>query len=249
MIDEPLQDLAAEYALDALDPAAARAFEAELARQPELRTLVEELRAAAAALAHTAPRHLPAPELRERVMSVIRAEAAAVSTRPAAVAPLPSGERPILPWVLAAGFAVTTAALWFERDQWRNETLALRQESFDLRNRDTFAKIKIASLSAQVEAFAKGSAVVVWDVEKQKGVIRFTNLPRPEVGKDYQLWVIDPKYPNPVSGGIVPVDENGDARVSFTPDQPVKKADKFAISIEPTGGVPRATGPIVLIGG
>jgi len=242
MIDEQHQDLASEYVLDALDPSAARAFEAELAADPELRAFTGELREAAAALAHNAPQHLPSPELRERVMSAIRAEAT-----PAKTPAQPAG-RNLLPWAIAAGFALTTAALWYERDLWRGETLALRQESFELRNRDAFAKVRIATLTAQIESFAKGSAVVVWDPERQRGVVKLTKLPRPEGGKDYQLWVIDPKYPQPVNGGIVPVDEDGYARVSFAPDQPVKKIDNFAISIEPAGGVPKATGPIVLLG-
>lgn len=247
MIDEQRQDLAAEYALNALNAAAARAFEAELARDPELRAFTDELRETAAVLAYAAPRQLPSPELRERVMSAVRAEAAAAAAPPPVSSPRAMG-RTFLPWALAAGLAVTTGGLWLERNQWRNETIALRGESLDLRNRDSLAKITIASLSAQVEAFAKGSAVVVWDAEKQRGIIRLANLPRPEAGKDYQLWVIDPKYPNPVNGGVVPVDQDGYARVSFTAEQPIKKAAKFAISIEPTGGVPKATGPIVLLG-
>jgi anti-sigma-K factor RskA len=248
MIDERLQDLAAEYALDALDPSAARAFEAELIRNPELRGLTDELREAAAALAHAAPRKLPSPELRERVMSSVRAEAAAAAPPHKVATPETSAARTLLPWALAAGFAVTATALWFELGQWRSEALSSRREIVELRNRDTFAKIKIASLSAQVEAFTKSSAVIVWDAERQRGVIRLANLPRPEAGRDYQLWVIDPKYADPVNGGVVPVDEHGYARVSFTPDQPVRRADKFAISIEPTGGVPKATGPIVMLG-
>jgi anti-sigma-K factor RskA len=136
-----------------------------------------------------------------------------------------------------------------ERDQWRQETVALRQEIRDLSGRDSLAKMKIATLTAQVDAYSKASAVIIWDAEKQRGVVKFVNVPRPESGKDYQLWVIDPKYPQPVNGGLVPVDAEGFARVSFTPDQPVSKVDKFAISVEPAGGVPKATGPIVLLGG
>jgi anti-sigma-K factor RskA len=276
VIDETLQDLAAAYALNALDANAARAFEADLARNPELRAFTDELCEAAAALAHAAPRELPSPELRERVLSAVRAEAAVVSPASPIKAAAPSTGFNLLPWALAAGFAVTTAALWFERDQWRNESLALRQEAIALRERDAAAKtriaglssqvealrleseefrtrdalaqVRIATLSAQVAAFAKGSAVIVWDPVKQRGIVRLANLPRPESGKDYQLWVIDPKYPQPVSGGVVPMDQNGSARVSFTTDHPIEKADKFAISVEPAGGVPNATGPIVLLG-
>ena len=53
----------------------------------------------------------------------------------------------------------------------------------------------------------------------------------------------------PALAGLVPVNAEGIARVSFAPDHPISKADKFAISVEPAGGVPKATGPIVLLGG
>ncbi|MEP6671283.1 MAG: anti-sigma factor [Chthoniobacter sp.] len=258
MIDEHRQDLAAEYALDALDPESARAFEAMLANDAELKALADDLRETAAALALDAPAHLPPPELRERILSRIRAEAeagapaapTATAVAPSTEAPVPSGGgRNLLPWALAAGFAITTAALWMERGSLQQDRTALLQEARELRNRDFLAKVKIATLSAQVDAYSKATAVIVWDAEKQHGVVKLNNVPPAGAGKDYQLWVIDPKYPAPVNGGLVPVNAEGIARVSFSPDQPISKADKFAISLEPAGGVPKATGPIVLLGG
>ncbi len=275
MIDEEHQDLAADYALNTLDPYKAGAFEAELAHNPELRALTEDLCEAAALLAHDAPRRLPRPELREQVLSSIRgeaisrpAQASAPAASPAA-APVQSGGVSILPWALAAGFALTTAALWFERDQLRTDSTNLRKEAIELREkaelnkgrivaltkeveslkgRDELARVRIATLSAQLAEYKNGTAVVVWDAEKQRGVVRLANLPHPEAGKDYQLWVIDPKYPKPVSGGVVPTDPQGSARVSFTATEPIEQADKFAISVEPAGGSPSATGPIVFMG-
>jgi anti-sigma-K factor RskA len=131
----------------------------------------------------------------------------------------------------------------------QQDRVAQLQEARELRDRDSLAKVKIATLSSQVEAYSKATAVIVWDAEKQHGVVKLTNVPQAGAGKDYQLWVIDPKYPVPVSGGLVPVNAEGIARVSFAPDRPISKADKFAISVEPAGGVPKATGPIVLLGG
>lgn len=254
MIDEHRQDLAAEYALDALDPESARAFEAILAGDPELKALADGLRETASMLAHDAPPQLPPPELREKVLARIRGEAqgsasetAAPTTTPVSAPPVQSSGLNIIPWAIAAGFAITTAAFWMERDQLRKETVELRKDLVEARTRDVLSKIKIATLTAQVDAYSKAGAAVVWDAEKQRGVLKLSNIPRPEAGKDYQLWVIDPKYPNPVNGGIVPVGEDGIARVAFTPDQPVHKADKFAISVEPAGGVPVATGPIVFL--
>jgi anti-sigma-K factor RskA len=254
MIDEHRQDLAAEYALDALDPESARAFETILAGDPELKALADGLRETASMLAHDAPPQLPPPELREKVLARIRGEAqgsvpatAAPTGTPVSAPPVQSSGLSIIPWAIAAGFAITTAAFWMEREQLRKETVELRKDLVESRTRDVLSKVRIATLTAQVEAYSKVGAAIVWDAEKQRGILKLSNIPRPEAGKDYQLWVIDPKYPNPVNGGIVPVGQDGIARVAFTPDQPVHKADKFAISVEPAGGVPKATGPIVFL--
>jgi anti-sigma-K factor RskA len=124
----------------------------------------------------------------------------------------------------------------------------LREEIANLRGRDALAQVKIASLSSQVAEFGRAGVVVVWDPEDQRGVIKLANLPQAGEGKDYQLWIIDPKYPSPVNGGILPVAADGTAKLAFRPDQPIASADKFAISVEQAGGVPKAEGPIVFIG-
>jgi anti-sigma-K factor RskA len=260
MIDEHRQDLAAEYALGSLDPESTRAFESILATDPELRTLADGLRETAATLAYDAPLQLPPPELREKVLARIRGEAQGSAPESAPAAASASAIKPnqipapqsrsgnLIPWAIAAGFAITTGAMWMERDQLRKETVELRKDLQAAHQRDEFSKIRIASLTSQVDAYSKATAAIVWDAEKQRGIVKLANIPPAAAGKDYQLWVIDPKYPSPVSGGVVPVGADGIARVAFTPDQPIKKADKFAISVEPAGGVPQATGPIVFLG-
>jgi anti-sigma-K factor RskA len=179
------------------------------------------------------------------VLAAAHAEAQASTPAPTAAK---SGGFGFLPWALAAGFAITTAAFWTERNQLRQEADLLQKDVLALRTGDNFSKMRIASLSAQLDAYSKGTAVIVWDAEKQRGVVKLSNMPPAGSGKDYQLWVIDPKYAKPVNGGIIPISGEGLARVSFTPDQVVHKADKFAISVEKTGGVPQAEGPIVLLG-
>ena len=244
-MDELSQDQAVDYVMGALTAEEAREFEARLSGDPALRSLVAELQESAAALALAAPQIQPPPDLREKVLASIRGETLPEST-PLRAQPARSWNP--LAWAIAAGFVVTTAALWFERDAWKREALALRGEAAELRNRDEFAQIHIASLSAQVEMFSKAAAVVVWDAKTQRGVLRLVNLPPADAGKDYQLWVIDPKYPAPVNGGVIPVNARGETRMSFAPDQPVRNAGKFAISIERAGGVPKAEGPIVFVG-
>jgi len=254
MIAEDKQDLAVEYAFGMMDAAAERAFEAELKVNEELRAFATELRESAAALAHDAPALVPPPELRERILAPVRGELAVAAAVAAATSPVKS-PAPIeasnfgfLPWAIAAGLAITSAALWMELSASRSEALFLRSEASALRQHDALSQVKIAMLSAQNEAYAKAGAVVVWDGAKQRGVIKLSNFPRAANGKDYQLWLIDSKKSAPVSGGVVPVSADGVARVSFAPDQPVGKADKFAISVEKEGGAPTAAGPIILVG-
>jgi hypothetical protein len=185
------------------------------------------------------------------VLSRIRAEAE-TATQPVAaptaapVAKPSGGGVNILPWAVAAGFAITTAALWMERDQLKIETDGMKKELVQLRTENVVAKLRIATLSAKIDTYAQASAVVVWDPNKQQGVLKLANLPPPEAGKDYQLWVINEKKP-PVSAGVVPMSAEGATRLDFKPVQAIK-AEQFAISIEPTGGVSEPTGPIILAG-
>lgn len=248
MIDEMKQDLAIEYVLGSLEAQAAGAFEAGLQTDGELRAFVDELRDTTGALAFAVPPVLLPPGLREKLLASFRGEARPVPVAAARPQPASSAGFGFLPWAVAAGFAITSVALWTERTQLQNELVAVRDEALVLRNRDEFAQMKIATLTAQNEAYAKGSAVVVWDAEKQRGVIKLSNIPRAAAGKDYQLWVLDPKYPQPVSAGVVPVGEDGLTRVTFTPERAVRSADKFAISIEREGGAPAPAGPIILLG-
>ena len=149
---------------------------------------------------------------------------------------------------MAAGFAITALAFWSERGELVKEVASLRGEALALRTRDPFAKMKIATLTAQDAAYAKGVVVVVWDAEKQRGILTLTNIPRAAAGQDFQLWITDPKYPQPVSAGVVPVGGDGLARVAFTPAHAIRSAEKFAISIERAGGAPAPGGPVILLG-
>jgi anti-sigma-K factor RskA len=122
----------------------------------------------------------------------------------------------------------------------------MKKDLILLRTENVVAKMRIATLSSKIDAYAKASAVVVWDPNKQQGVLKLANLPPPEAGKDYQLWVINQKKP-PVSAGVVPMPTEGATQLEFKPVQGIK-AEQFAISVEPTGGVSEPTGPIILAG-
>ncbi len=270
MIDEERQDLAADYALNELDPYKAGAFEAELARDPELRALTEELCEAVAS-----PRTMRRAVFPRRncasaswVRCPRRSQHLPLPLRPSRRRRRPS-ERgvSILPWPrrhadhhgcalvrarpTARGFDELATGGEYpsgENAGLKGRIADLSKEVDLLKNRDALAQVRLATLSAQVDAYKNGKVLIAWDPEKQRGVVQFTNLPHPDAGKDYQLWIIDPKYPKPVSGGVVPTNPDGSANIAFKTVEPIEKADKFAVSVEPAGGVPSATGPIVFLG-
>lgn len=109
------------------------------------------------------------------------------------------------------------------------------------------ATMQIATLQATIDDYKQGVAVVVWNAEKQQGVLKLEKMPRIPANKDFQLWVLDPAQKSPVSSGTVRVDENGFAKVDFKPSMGITQADKFAISVEKKGGVAAPEGPIVLL--
>ena len=90
--------------------------------------------------------------------------------------------------------------------------------------------------------------IAVWDPEQQLGLLTMEKLPAIADTQDYQIWIVDPAYPNPVDGGVFHVSQSGRVILPFKPAQPVTQAAAFAISLEKKGGVPVAVGPIVLLG-
>ena len=105
------------------------------------------------------------------------------------------------------------------------------------------AKLRIATLVSMLDNSPQARAVAVWDPTRQQGLFTAHQLPAPGAGQDYELWVIDPARKQPVSGGIVSLDAQGNARVEFRPEDPVAQAAKFAVSRERKGGAPAHGGP------
>jgi anti-sigma-K factor RskA len=119
----------------------------------------------------------------------------------------------------------------------------------DLRYQGELAGLKITALASLLNNSPKALAVAVWDPKKQEGVLKVEKLPALLPSQDYQLWVVDPQYPNPVDGGVFTVDpETGDARILIKAKQPVAAVNAFAVTLERKGGVPKAEGPFVLLG-
>jgi len=87
---------------------------------------------------------------------------------------------------------------------------------------------------------------VLWSPEGKKAVLYAYGLPKPPAGKDYQLWVIEGSTPR--SEGVFPVDDKGQAQ-HVLPEVPAAGGvGAFAVTLEPAGGLPAPSGPMVLLG-
>jgi anti-sigma-K factor RskA len=255
VIDEAMQEQAAAYALGALDAEQAQAFEAALRADPELRALVRELRSVAEALAGSVPAMEPPAAIKARVLLEIDQQrpsgAAPAGARPA------RPTRPWVPWAVAAALAVVSLAFLWQSTNLRSQLDAqaarinelttsaelARSESADLRDvvarlreSNRLASFRIALLDSLLAATPKAMAVSVWDNERQDGVFIVRNLKPLPSDKDYQLWIIDPKYPSPVDAGVFQVDAKGNVRRDFRARLPIEAANQFAVTIEQKGG-------------
>ncbi|HET9418406.1 MAG TPA: anti-sigma factor [Chthoniobacterales bacterium] len=236
MISEEQQDQAAVYVLGLLDSAEAGAFESALAADPALRDFVRELRDAAGDLALSAPAHTPPASLKQRVMREI-----AIKAKPSASVSIQRTALTWLPWAIAAGLIVFCGVLALDR-------FRLQRELTDVRATDPLMQTIFFTLSPSPPAPADAKVTVAWQPSRQSGVIRITNLPAPQPGRDYQLWAVDAAHKDPISAGVIRVDENGVAQLRFRPVDRAQQVKAFAISLEREGGVPKKEGPILFAG-
>jgi len=230
MIDDNMLEMASLYVLGDLQPEQSARFEAEYLGSAELQELVKNLQDDFASLALAAPVIPPPPGVKAVLLEQFRA----------AHTPEKIVRVSFVPWALAAALAVA-ATFFFLKQQ------SLQKQIVDLQSRDILAQTRVAVLQSQVAAFAGGKAIVMWDDQAQKGLVKFEKLPA-QPGSDYQLWVLDPNQSAPVDAGLIPVTNESAGRVDFHPKKPVSKGSKFAISIERKGGSQTPSDQIIFVG-
>jgi anti-sigma-K factor RskA len=270
MIDERTEEQAGLYVLGVLTPEETRAFEKALRRDAELQALVESLRVSRDALAGSLPQRTPPPALKQKILAQIAAEEKIVPL-PARSEPRSDGWTFWLPWALAACLAIVCAISISQQknlrlenqeqakrladlnqvaDSLRSETQNLQQAVATLRETNRLENLRIAMLNSMLADSPKAVAVSLWDEKEQRGVFVVENLKPLPADRDYQLWVMDPKYPTPVSAGVFQVDGQGNVRLTFRADKLIESANKFAVTQEPKGGLPTPTlKNLVLLGG
>jgi anti-sigma-K factor RskA len=209
------------------------------------------------------PKIAPPPELKERVLWQIRGEAASAPPRRASPG-MPDRGLATMAWALgvAASFmlAAAFAALWYatrtDLGATRANVAQLEGMLYD-RDRDLKAKeaelawlkdprVQVALLKG-LESNPTAKAKLLWHPESKQGILWVSGLPPLPLEQSYELWAF--VGDQPVPAGTFDAHADGATVIPISRQENLGEAPvKFAVSIEPKGGVPKPTGAIVLIG-
>jgi anti-sigma-K factor RskA len=106
-------------------------------------------------------------------------------------------------------------------------------------------QIRVVNLTALPDGRG-ASGQLLWNPETRTGVLLVTGLPQTSTEKAYELWGL--AGAEPVPAGVFVVDTRGMALLRLPKLPENKRFDKFAVTLEPAGGVPQPTGSMVLVG-
>lgn len=240
------------YALGALDLEEKQALESHLRQCAECSARLAEANARIALLALAAPPESVPGAVKERLLRQVRAEVS--KARPTGI---PAYFRWLVPALAAAALALLVLAVQLKlrndalmQTQYglQSEARVLRQETEReravlevLTSSDT---VKVTLVSGAARPAPEGKAFY----HPRKGLLFYaSNLPVPPSDRTYQLWLV-PAQGNPIDAGVFKVDDLGNGQVLLPKLPPGVSAKAFAVTLEPSGGVPQPTGPKVLIG-
>ena len=255
---ERLEELAHLYPLGGLDPDEKLLVDRHLATGCETceRLLLDSLRVAGQLL-HAVDPMPPSPRVKQELLDRVqrdqgRAAGQATVTRTPARAWL--GLAASL--VAAVGLGIYALSLQSESDALRSALLqeeASRQAA-DARAAELESRLamltapgaRAVSLSGQGDS-AGARARAFLDPDNGQLLLYVYDLPPLPAGQTYQLWVIVEGMP--FSAGTFDVDPDGNARFDAEPLPTVDAGATvaLAVTVEPAGGVPQPTGPMVLV--
>ncbi|HST89312.1 MAG TPA: anti-sigma factor [Ktedonobacterales bacterium] len=230
--DSHVDDLIDAYALGALEPDEVDAVERHLETCPRCRVLVARARALADAFLLAVPRIAPSPDLRDRLMRRIAAEAAG------SAASMDTSRPTSAPTTTANPVARFLRSL-----------LGGEGETHDAGGllRDLLADPECVILPVPGTDEAPGaSARFVGSPHRSEGVLVAGGLRPSGAGRAYQVWFLHGGQPQPNT--VFRADHSGHGAGVFRLDRPVFDFDTVAVTPEPEGGSPAPTGPIVLAG-
>ena len=171
----------------------------------------------------------------------------------------------VLPWIgwaLAAGLALTTGKLYYEREAMRE---SMRSAMTAQANKLDQLTADVAAARQVMDTMTDGSAMRVTLTKGKttpapqgratyvagKGTLIFlaNNLDPLQPGKTYELWLIPAAAgTSPIPAGTFRPDERGNASVIMPPLPNGVEAKAFGVTVEDEGGSTTPTQPIILAG-
>lgn len=249
--------------LDQLAPAERAEVARLLAQHPELRKEVREIEDSLWLYGQSQAAEMPR-QLKDKVLNGVMADVVASRKQSKVV----RGGFARSPWALAASFALfiaaALAALYFSM-QWRDseqKLLALQTEKIQLADNYTkvckqverdqamrermmkeielvsnkgFYRIELEKVENSPAADSSGSALVYWNDEDYQTYF-ICSLPSPPPGKQFQLWAL--YKGKPVDAGMI---SKTGGKLKLQTMKAVKRADAFAVTLEPDGGSAKPT--------
>lgn len=249
--EQDLSELAAAYALGALDPEEARAFEALLATSPAAQREVAAFREVSALLALGGPQAGPAADLRERVIQ--RATRDKVVPMPAR-APWAAWAALAASLVAVAGLALNQRSL-SRRLAERDSTIVSLQDSLMAR------ESKLALREAELNSILDPNVVLTrmgapgtpqpvvqlfWNRQSNLILAHAFRLPPAGAQRAYQLWFI-PKHGKPIPSVTFNTELGGHGLVQQIPVPQGVELTAAAITEEPESGSPQPTTTPILV--
>jgi len=252
--NDEFETLAAVHAVGALDGEDRARLEAHLAEGcAQCERVLRESEEALSRVALAVPREIPPAHVRQQLLA--RLDATAPRPLPQTRRWLPRAAAIAAAMLIAAGLGAGFMAAHYEKrlgvvvreattmrerlaqqDQALREQVRLYADVAELL-RDPGTRV-FAMQGTGPSPHAVGR--VVWH-ETRGGHVFVANLPAPPEGKTYELWTITGGAPRPA--GLFAPDASGKAQHTVAA---AGKVDVFAVTLEPAGGVPAPTGPIVL---
>jgi anti-sigma-K factor RskA len=247
------------YALGALEGDEKHAIESHAASCSECAHKLAEARGRIALLAFAAPPFELSPGVKECLMRQLHSAAEGRAYEPARVEP--ESTRGIFGrWsaaVLApaaAALALASVFLWLQNARLEKQIAEQRlvlddQKQLAEQARDLLALMQsgrtVSITLKPMPGMPQGDVKVMYNSDKGKLVYEGWISPPPD-DKSYQLWLV-PMDGSPISAGVFNP-ETGDTNMWLTSVPQGVTAKAFAITMEPAGGMPHPTGPMVLVG-
>ena len=231
MSDCRFADATGAWVLGALDDDEAHAFAAHLETCTDCRCEVAELRVPAGLLGLGAPQVTPSPQLRERIMATVRAEASLLAAAGAEADRVPVAAAPA-------------------RRRWWTGRGALGAGAGALAVAACAAVVAIVVAGGGgndrtrtlTGSGNRGATIEVRVDDGGHAVLRLSRLPAPPSGRVYEAWIVRHGTARPTHA-LFGVRPDGEAQVEIP--EKVSGAERLMVTDEPAGGSAVPSGRVV----